>query len=133
MALFGNNRKVVISGMLGNGLEWYDYALYGHMSIVFSKLFFAEGDAHSQARMALAAALIASSCSGRRLENCSTLLTSVGRMTDQKAALLLHACQPCLIGLVETLAGVANGAGTFRHGRVEMYSTVGGSGVMALV
>lgn len=38
-------RKVVISGMLGNGLEWYDYALYGHMSIVFSQLFFPAGDA----------------------------------------------------------------------------------------
>lgn len=46
MALFGGKekRKVVISGMLGNGLEWYDYALYGHMSIIFSKLFFPEGD-----------------------------------------------------------------------------------------
>lgn len=47
MAFLGGKekRKVVISGMLGNGLEWYDYALYGHMAIVFSKLFFPEGDA----------------------------------------------------------------------------------------
>ncbi len=37
--------KAIISGMLGNGLEWYDYALYGHMAIIFSKLFFPEGDA----------------------------------------------------------------------------------------
>lgn len=44
MSFFGKKKKVVISGMLGNGLEWYDYALYGHMSIVFSKLFFPEGD-----------------------------------------------------------------------------------------
>lgn len=49
MALFGGKekRKVVISGMLGNGLEWYDYALYGHMSIVFSQLFFPFGDTGS--------------------------------------------------------------------------------------
>lgn len=40
MAFFAGKRKVILSGMLGNGLEWYDYALYGHMSIVFSKLFF---------------------------------------------------------------------------------------------
>lgn len=33
-------KKVVISGMLGNGLEWYDYALYGHMAFILSKLFF---------------------------------------------------------------------------------------------
>lgn len=47
MAFLGGKekRKVVISGMLGNGLEWYDYALYGHMAIVFSKLFFPTGDA----------------------------------------------------------------------------------------
>lgn len=38
------NKKVVISGMLGNGLEWYDYALYGHMAVIFSKLFFPAGD-----------------------------------------------------------------------------------------
>jgi len=45
MAIFGGKNKVMISGMLGNGLEWYDYALYGHMSIVFSKLFFPSEDA----------------------------------------------------------------------------------------
>lgn len=39
------NRKVVISGMLGNGLEWYDYALYGHMSLTFATLFFPTKDA----------------------------------------------------------------------------------------
>jgi MHS family proline/betaine transporter-like MFS transporter len=35
----------MLSGMLGNGLEWYDYALYGHMTIVISKLFFPSEDA----------------------------------------------------------------------------------------
>jgi MHS family proline/betaine transporter-like MFS transporter len=37
-------RKVVISGMIGNGLEWYDYALYGQMAWLLSKLFFPAGD-----------------------------------------------------------------------------------------
>lgn len=32
--------KVIISGMLGNGLEWYDYALYAQMSFIISELFF---------------------------------------------------------------------------------------------
>ena len=44
MAFMGGKSKVIISGMLGNGLEWYDYALYGHMSVIFSKLFFPAGD-----------------------------------------------------------------------------------------
>lgn len=38
------NRKVVISGMLGNGLEWYDYAIYGHLAHTFAKLMFPQGD-----------------------------------------------------------------------------------------
>ena len=39
------NRKAILIGMLGNGLEWYDYALYGYMASVFAKLFFPSGDA----------------------------------------------------------------------------------------
>lgn len=38
-----SRKKVIISGMLGNGLEWYDYALYGHMTVVFAQLFFSFG------------------------------------------------------------------------------------------
>lgn len=37
------NKKVIISGMLGNGLEWYDYALYGILAPTFSTLFFPPG------------------------------------------------------------------------------------------
>lgn len=37
-------RKVVVSGMIGNGLEWYDYALYGQMAWLLSTLFFPDGD-----------------------------------------------------------------------------------------
>jgi MHS family proline/betaine transporter-like MFS transporter len=37
-------KKVVISGMIGNGLEWYDYALYGHMAFIISKLYFPNAD-----------------------------------------------------------------------------------------
>lgn len=33
-------KKIIISGMLGNGLEWYDYALYAQMSFIISELFF---------------------------------------------------------------------------------------------
>ncbi|MDX2074282.1 MAG: MFS transporter [Alphaproteobacteria bacterium] len=41
-------KKVVTSGMIGNGLEWYDYALYGQVAWLLSKLFFPEGDAFAQ-------------------------------------------------------------------------------------
>jgi len=38
-------RKVLISGMIGNGLEWYDFAVYAYMSLIISTLFFPAGDA----------------------------------------------------------------------------------------
>src|SRR5580693_5286095 len=37
-------RKVIIAGMLGNGLEWYDYALYAFTTLTISKLFFPVGN-----------------------------------------------------------------------------------------
>ncbi len=37
-------KKVIISGMIGNGLEWYDYALYGHFAALISRHFFPAGD-----------------------------------------------------------------------------------------
>jgi MHS family proline/betaine transporter-like MFS transporter len=37
-------KKVVTSTMLGNGLEWYDYALYGTFTALISKHFFPKDD-----------------------------------------------------------------------------------------
>lgn len=37
-------RKIVISGIIGNALEWYDFALYGHFVAVISKLYFPSND-----------------------------------------------------------------------------------------
>jgi len=36
--------KVIASTMIGNGLEWYDYALYGTFTALISKHFFPAGD-----------------------------------------------------------------------------------------
>lgn len=33
-------KKILLSGMIGNALEWYDYALYGHCAVIISRLFF---------------------------------------------------------------------------------------------
>lgn len=37
-------RKVVISGMIGNALEWYDYALYAQFSYIIGQRFFPKTD-----------------------------------------------------------------------------------------
>lgn len=36
------NKKIVFSAILGNGVEFYDFALFGAFSVVFSQLFFQE-------------------------------------------------------------------------------------------
>lgn len=37
-------KKVVISGMIGNSLEWYDFALYGYFATIISQHFFPNSD-----------------------------------------------------------------------------------------
>ena len=37
-------KKVVMSSMIGNALEWYDFALYGYFSTLLAKLFFPASD-----------------------------------------------------------------------------------------
>ncbi len=39
--------RVVISGMIGNALEWYDFALYGHFVHIITKLFFPTADPYA--------------------------------------------------------------------------------------
>jgi len=41
-------RKVVVAGMIGNGLEWYDFALYGYFAPVIGRLFFPDNDEYIQ-------------------------------------------------------------------------------------
>lgn len=36
--------KIVIPGLIGNVLEWYDFALYGYFAAILSPLFFPTGD-----------------------------------------------------------------------------------------
>lgn len=35
-------RKIVISGMIGNALEWYDYALYAQFATIIGMHFFSD-------------------------------------------------------------------------------------------
>jgi len=41
-------RRVVIAGMIGNGLEWYDFALYGYFAPILGRLFFPGHDPYVQ-------------------------------------------------------------------------------------
>lgn len=49
-------KKVVISGMIGNALEWYDYALYAQFVPIIAKHFFPDSDLAELMAMAVFAA-----------------------------------------------------------------------------
>ena len=41
-------RKVIAAGMIGNALEWYDFAIYGYFAVQIGHHFFPHGDAVAQ-------------------------------------------------------------------------------------
>ncbi|HEY0293942.1 MAG TPA: MFS transporter [Bordetella sp.] len=47
-------RKVLISSVLGNAFEWFDFAIYGMFAVVIAKLFFPTGDATASLMLTLA-------------------------------------------------------------------------------
>src|ERR1700751_5680898 len=40
-------RRVIIAGIVGNALEWYDFAVYGYFAAIIGKHFFPSRDAAS--------------------------------------------------------------------------------------
>lgn len=52
-------RKVLISGMIGNGFEWYDFALYGQMAFIIGHLFFPSENETAQMLATFAAFAVA--------------------------------------------------------------------------
>lgn len=109
MALFAGNRKAVISGMLGNGLEWYDYALYGHMSIVFSKIFF---PADSESALFLTFIIFALGFVSRPAGAVifGRIGDKYGRKKALTASMMLMAVPTACIGLLPTYAMVGMAA-----------------------
>ena len=106
-----SKRKVILSGMLGNGLEWYDYALYGHMSIVFSKLFFPAGGDESQ-NLILTLLIFASGFLARPLG--AIFFGRIGDRYGRKRALTLSmimmAAATGCIGLMPTYSSIGAAA-----------------------
>ena len=47
-------RRVVTAGVIGNVLEWYDFAVYGYFAATLGALFFPAGDPASQTLAAFA-------------------------------------------------------------------------------
>lgn len=107
--LRGDKRKVVISGMLGNGLEWYDYALYGHMSFVISKLFFPSADASTSLILTFLTFAVGFLSRPFGAVLFGRLGDRYGRKKALTTSMILMGVATCTIGLLPTYAmiGVA--------------------------
>jgi MFS transporter, MHS family, proline/betaine transporter len=99
-------RKIVVSGMIGNGLEWYDYALYGQVAWLLSELFFPPGD--STAQLMATFSIFAAGFLVRPLGAAffGWLGDKYGRRSAMVTAILMMAIPTGLIGLLPTYADI---------------------------
>jgi len=95
-------KKVVVSGMIGNGLEWYDYALYGQLAWLLSKKFFPESEGAAQ--LLLTFSVFAAGFLGRPLGAVffGWLGDKYGRKFAMVVAILMMAIPTGLIGVLPT-------------------------------
>lgn len=97
-------KKIIIAGMLGNGLEWYDYALYAYMTLIISKLFFPAGDeaAHLLATLGIFAVGFVARPFGAVL--FGWIGDTFGRRTALVTSIFMMAIPTGCIGLLPTYA-----------------------------
>lgn len=99
-------RRVVISGMIGNGLEWYDFALYGHFAAILSKHFFPSTDP-----MISLIATYGAFAAGFAMRPLGAILfgyigDKYGRKIALAIAILMMAIPTACIGLLPTYATI---------------------------
>ena len=99
-------RRVVIAGMIGNGLEWYDFALYGYFAPTLGKLFFPGSDPYVQLISTygiFAAGFLMRPVGGLLF---GTLGDKYGRKFALTLSLLMMAIPTACIGLLPTYASI---------------------------
>lgn len=102
-------KKVVAAGMIGNGLEWYDYALYGHFATLISSHFFPSDNPDNQYLSLIATfGVFAAGFIMRPLG--AVLFGYIGDAYGRRSALaisiLLMAFPTAMIGLLPTYAQI---------------------------
>jgi len=106
-------KKVVTSGMIGNGLEWYDYALYGQVSWLLSSLFFPGEDPFVQTL-----AVYGVFAAGFLIRPVGAIFfgwlgDTYGRRLSMVVAILMMAIPTGMIGLLPTYAQIGIAAPVF--------------------
>jgi len=99
-------RKVIIAGMIGNALEWYDFALYGHFALILSKHFFPSYDPY--VGLIATYSIFAAGFVMRPIGGVifGYIGDKYGRRTSLAASILLMAIPTACIGLLPTYASI---------------------------
>ncbi|GHT94133.1 MFS transporter [Alphaproteobacteria bacterium] len=108
---FEKMKKVIMSCVAGNALEWYDFAIYGCFTTIISKLFFPPGNEYLQLIATLgafAAGLIARPIG-------AIMFGYIGDVVGRKRALVISiymmAIPTALMGFLPTYAQIGGWAG----------------------
>ncbi|MEM7444824.1 MAG: MFS transporter [Pseudomonadota bacterium] len=103
-------RRVVLPGMVGNVLEWYDFALYGYLAPVIAQLFFPSHDPLAglvQTYAVFAIGFLARPIGGAIFGHLGDRL---GRRTMLTWSISMMALPTCLLGLLPTYASIGEWA-----------------------
>src|SRR3546814_1402822 len=99
-------RRAIVASVIGNALEWFDFAIYGLFAVVISKLFFPAHNDYSSLLLALATFGV-----GFAVRPLGGVLLGLygDRMGRKKAlslTILLMAAGTGLIGILPTYAAI---------------------------
>tara|TARA_R110002072_G_scaffold121684_2_gene255837 strand:- start:1934 stop:3355 length:1422 start_codon:yes stop_codon:yes gene_type:complete len=100
------NRRLIMAGIIGNVMEWYDFAVYGYFAIVIGKLFFPSDDPSVSliaAYGAFAAGFLARPIGGLLLGRLGDL---IGRRHVLIVSILCMALPTFLMGALPTQAEI---------------------------
>ncbi|MFM8444125.1 MAG: MFS transporter, partial [Methylococcus sp.] len=90
-------RKAIVAGILGNVLEWYDFALYGHFSVFIGQTFFPR----EEPGLAMLAAFAVFSVSFFMRPLGAILFSAIGDRHGRRKALSLS-----MLGMAIPTAGI---------------------------
>ena len=90
-------RKAITAGVLGNAIEWYDFALYGHFSVIIGQTFFPK----EEPQLAMLAAFAVFSVSFFMRPLGAVFFSLIGDRYGRKRALALS-----MLGMAIPTAGI---------------------------
>jgi MFS transporter, MHS family, proline/betaine transporter len=101
-APLASSRKAVMAALIGNLLEWYDFAVYGFLALTIAKLFFPSGDETASLLASVAAFGVGFLMRPVGALVLGTLADRKGRKPALTAIIVLMAIGTAMIGFAPT-------------------------------